>query len=88
MEHPLITKAFSVFDSASESFSPPFFAQTKGLAIRSFADLVNDPNTSVHKYPDQFTLFEIGEFHDDTGVLSATKTPLSCGLAIEFKTPA
>lgn len=83
----MITKIFSVFDSKAEVFSPPFFAQTKGLALRSFTDLVNDPKTTVHQYPADFTMFELGEFDDVKGVVTAHKTPISMGLAQEFKRP-
>lgn len=81
----MILKAFSVYDDAAQAYGQPFFAPALGLAIRMFTDLVNDPKSSPSQYPDQFTLFELGDFDDATGVLERLPTPRSMGKAIEFK---
>ncbi|QCQ85112.1 nonstructural protein [Blackfly microvirus SF02] len=70
-------KIFSVWDSKSKTFSQPFYAMTVGVATRNFTDLVNDPQTQVNKYPDDFTLFELGEFEDSTGKISSENGPQS-----------
>lgn len=63
----MLVQIFSVYDIKSKSFGQPFYSLTRGTAIRSFTDLVNDPQTSINKYPDDFTLFEIGTFDDNSG---------------------
>ena len=78
-------KVFSIFDSKSMLFSQPFFSPTKGSAIRAFEQAVNDPKTDFNKYPNDFTLFEIGDWHEDKGIIEPTQTPINIGLAIEFK---
>lgn len=60
---------FAIFDKASASFSRPFFELTKGLAIRTFTDAVNDANSPFGKYPQDFTLFYLGVFDDQSGEL-------------------
>ena len=84
----MIHKIYSVYDDAAKAFLQPFFAVTDGLAIRSFTEAVNDPNTSLSKYPSQFTLFQIGEYEDSDARISIPSTPRSMGLAVEFvRTP-
>ena len=39
----------------------------------------------MSRYPDDFTLFEIGEWDDDKGSVTMFETKKSLGLAIEYK---
>lgn len=77
-------KIFSVYDSKSEAYMQPFFSPTKGSAVRSFIDSIQDHNTIFCKHPEDYTLFEIGEFDDSTGILITLTTPISLGLALEY----
>lgn len=72
---------FSVFDSKSESFMPPFFSATPASAMRSFATAANDPTHEFNKYGVDFTLFLIGEWDAFTGKLVPEDTPKSLALA-------
>lgn len=77
-------KVFTVYDSKAEAYLPPFLAQTKGQALRSFADLANDKSTNVGKYPEDFTLFELGEYDSIRGEYSMLQAKISLGVASEF----
>lgn len=78
-------KVVSVYDSQLELYSKPFFMQTRGTALRSWADSVNDPQSPFHQHPDDYTLFEIAEYDEETGRFENYATPVSLGVAIEFK---
>lgn len=75
---------FSVYDSKAEAYLRPFFAETRGLAIRSFRDAANDGDASISKHAADYTLFRVGVFDPVTGVLEAC-TPESLGNALTFK---
>ena len=77
---------FTIYDTKAESFNTPFFQNTIGQATRSFTDAVNDPTTSMHNHPEDFTLFEIGSIDLDTAKMETLDTPVSHGLAIHYKT--
>jgi len=62
------TMMFSVFDSKAAVFGTPFFMQREAMAIRAFTDLVNDPQTMVGKHPEDFSLFHVADFDDETAV--------------------
>lgn len=61
---------FSVRDSAVNAFLQPFFAPTKGAAIRMFSDAVSDSSHQFAKHKDDYVLWEIGEFDDANGLMS------------------
>jgi hypothetical protein len=79
----MIKRLFTVFDSKSEVYMPPFTYRTKGEAIRAFTDSVNDSGSQMNKYPADFTLFDIGSF-DDVTCKFDVQSPESIGNAIEF----
>lgn len=78
-------KVFTVYDSKVGAHLQPFYARSTGEAIRSFSQAVMDTNTQFNKYPADFTLFEVGSWDDQSCVFDLNQTPVSLGLAIEFK---
>lgn len=76
--------AFCVYDSKAEAYLRPFFAETKGLAVRSFSAACNDPASEFYKWPGDYTLFLIGGYDQATGHLLAAE-PVSLGVAVTFK---
>lgn len=71
----MILKAYAIRDSKAEMYNVPFFNKTHGEAERNFKQLVNDEKSMVHKYPDDYDLYHIGQYDDDKGVLIALSTP-------------
>lgn len=62
--------AFAVRDAKAEAFvGSPIFVAARGLAVRSFADMVNNAETEFGKYPADFTLFEVGTYDPRNGLL-------------------
>lgn len=64
--------AYTVFDNKALTYSPPFFVNTDGAAVRMFADLANDMGTQVGRHPGDFSLFCVGIFSDANASLEAT----------------
>lgn len=71
----MILKAFSVRDSKAEVFNTPFFQKTHGEAERSFRELVRDPKTMPGKYPEDYDLYYLGEYDDQTGKMELIASP-------------
>jgi len=76
---------FSVFDSKAEAFLRPYFAETRGLAMRAFRDAVNDPSHEMCKHAEDYTLFLIGEFDQGLGQLKVESAPISMVTAITIR---
>lgn len=78
-------KVFAVYDSKAEAYLPPFFAQTAGLAIRLFQQAANEDNHNFNKWSEDYTLFTIGEWDQDSGTLFAAKANTSLGTALQYR---
>ena len=77
-------RIFTVFDQKAAAYLQPFFSPTVGTAVRAFSDTVNDPNSMLSKHPSDFTLFEIGGFDDQSGVVSSLSSHISHGVGLQF----
>jgi len=64
---------FSALDKAVGAFLPPFYARSKAEAIRSFSDAVSNPESNFSKHLDDFVLYELGEFDDNSGIFSGSE---------------
>jgi hypothetical protein len=80
-------KVFAVRDSAVGGFMNPFVAPAVGLAARSFADEVNRPDTPLNAHPEDYELFELGEFDSDSGRINAHPSPVSISRGKEVFIP-
>lgn len=69
----MIQRVFSVYDMKSEAYMPPFFAPTSASAIRSFSDAVHKDGSVFNKHPEDFVLYEIGTFSEQSGELMPCK---------------
>lgn len=59
-------------DTAARVFGTPFFVQASAQAVRSLRDEVNsaDSTSDVRRHPDDFELYEVGVFDEDSGVVT------------------
>ena len=69
----MIHKIYAVYDSKGESYTPPFFDHAEGRAIRTFADCCNDTSHQFGKHPEDYTLFDLGQYDDNTGTITQDK---------------
>jgi len=68
-------KVFSIRDSKAEVYNQPWFAKTYGDGERTFHKITNDPQSMVNTYPDDFDLYCLGEYDDQSGLLVPLDTP-------------
>lgn len=68
-------KIFTVHDARAEAYLPPFYMRTKGEAIRAFETTVKDTNSQFNKYPQDYTLVELGEFDESTADIKLLDKP-------------
>jgi len=74
---------FTVYDSAARRYLEPFFAETVEVACRMFRSLVNKEGHQFNRFPEDYTLFHIGEYDAELGELTAM-TPHSLGVALTY----
>ena len=74
---------FTVFDSAAGAYLEPFFAPSIEFAIRGFREAVNKKDHQFNKFPEDYTLFQVGAWDPKKGVLEPC-APHSLGVALAF----
>jgi len=74
---------FTIYDSKAHAYLTPFFLHNEDMAIRIFADCINDQSHQFGKHPEDYTLFHIGSWNDDKSKFLTTN-PISVGTGVEF----
>lgn len=74
---------FTIHDNAVNAFMQPFFAPTKGSAIRSLTDAVNDPKHEFSRHASDYVLHTLGYFDDSSGLFD-TAPPIRVITALEL----
>jgi hypothetical protein len=82
----MINQVFVVHDAKAETFRNPFIMRSRGEAVRGFIDTINaKEENELSKHPEDFTLFELGEYDDSTGEYKMYEAKKPLGSALEFK---
>lgn len=79
----MLIKVFAILDTKTGIYSHPIFLPTVGAMMRAWVDHANDPRSSICKHPEDYTLFCIGDYDDQTGKFINALTPESLGVAAE-----
>lgn len=61
-------RLYSIKDRATDAFMAPWTAHTDGHAIRMFQDAVNDTQSQMNKHPEDYDLWFVGIFDDQSGM--------------------
>ncbi len=75
----------SIHDTAAQAYMTPMFFQSRGQAIRSFSDAVNDGKSDFYKHPEDYTLFHLGSFNERTGSIDIAPAPAVLTTGINIK---
>jgi hypothetical protein len=77
----------TVKDRAADAYGRPMFVPSTGVAIRSFSDEINRNNADnqLYNHPDDFDLYELGEFDDNTGLFALHEQPKLLSLGKQVK---
>lgn len=82
-------RLYSIYDSKAEQFSPPQVYHNDMLALRGFESIVNDDKMLIKKYPEDFTLYYVGNLGDSDGCYyidssDETRAPVLVGRAVDY----
>jgi len=66
----------SVYDQKARFFSAPFTSMTTDTATRDFVRAVTDSRGMVDKFPQDYELYCIGQFNDETGHVIPFEIPV------------
>lgn len=73
-------------DSAADVFGQPIFVPAIGIAVRSFGDECKrkDANNQMNKHPEDFEMFKVGTYDDNTCEFVCQK-PVSIARGADYK---
>lgn len=78
-------KMYTLYDSAAQAFTVPFFMEDHGLALRAFTDNVNsDKESNISLHPEQFTLFYVADFDTKTASIQIQSPAKELAKGIEL----
>lgn len=86
MQQNHLQKIFVFKDDKSNSYGPPMVMPTKGIFIREVQDQLKQGQAVWAKHPQDFTIFEIGEYDPSTGTVHNYEAKSAIGLVDDFKT--
>jgi len=75
-------KVYTFFDCKVGAYMQPFFAQSSGAALRILLASIERPDHILAKHPADFTLFELGEFDDQTGHFTNHQANVNLGTVL------
>lgn len=85
----LTLKLYSIYDSKAEQFSPPQVYHNDMLALRGFEGIVNDDKMLICKYPEDFSIYYVGNLGDSDGRYyvencDESRVPVLIGRAVDY----
>ncbi len=78
-------KMFAVYDSKAEAYLPPWTAKTTAVALRRFEATAKDENSDFARFGADYTLFELGTWDEDTGLVQLYEAKMNLGTALELR---
>ena len=67
--------AYSIYDEKVLAFNRPYYAETHGAALRAFGEECNRADSMAQKHPEDFRMYHVGAFDQETGVFECLATP-------------
>lgn len=79
------TKLYAIKDSKSNSYGPPMCFGTRGLFLRFISEELQRGQCVWAKHPQDFNMFEVGDYDVDSGSIQIYETKESLGLISDLK---
>ena len=78
-------KIFTIYDNAAKAFMAPIFCRHENEAKRILQTEVNNPQSNLHLYTEDYALFSCGEFNPQNGEFITPDYPVKVCSALEMK---
>ncbi|AXL14618.1 nonstructural protein [Microviridae sp.] len=60
------TEIYTIFDTKAQIYNKPFHQINEAVALRTATDLANDSNSEIAKSPQDYILFYLGNYDDQS----------------------
>lgn len=72
---------YSIYDKKVTMYLPPFYARTDGEALRHARDFIVDAGSPLGKHAEDYDLFHVGYFDDESGLVGDSPNNFLVNLA-------
>lgn len=72
----MIEIILAIKDRALDAFMRPFTTPHRNAAIRSFTDEANRKTSEINNHPEDYDLYQLGTFDQETGKIEQTSIAL------------
>lgn len=80
----MILKMFAVYDDKAKAHLTPFFLPETAQAVREFSNCINMENHAWARNPEDYSLWELGQFENTHATLETYAKPEPLGIGIGF----
>lgn len=77
-------RIFSIFDAKLDAYLEPFFSPTTATGVRMFEATCQNPQSDFARFPQDYSLFEVGVFFPDGGRIEVHEAKIPLGVAVEY----
>lgn len=78
------TTLFAIYDNGAGFFGPPLMSPSLTMFRRSMdLHLRDNPQAPMFEYPEEFAIYEIGFYDEETGNIESHSPPLRVGSVAE-----
>jgi hypothetical protein len=71
---------FTIYDVKAEAYLQPIFVENEATAKRALMDVLSNPEHQFAKYPMDYSLFHIGKYSQENGVIEPVPPTFVCNL--------
>lgn len=77
-------KIFAVYDSKAGAYLPPWTSNNAATASRRFEASLENRESDFARFPADYTLFQIGSWDEEFGVITMDGAPTNLGTALSY----
>lgn len=82
----MILQVYTIKDIKTEIYGSPFYVHTEEQVFRDLATLVREDGHMFNQWPEDFALYELGTWNDETGELLMKTDPVRIGTVATLTT--
>lgn len=77
-------KIFAIYDSKAGAYLPPWTSTNAATAARRFEASLESKESDFARFPADYTLFQIGSWDEEFGVMEMDQAPTNLGTALSY----
>lgn len=73
-------RMYSIYDKKTQLFGFPQYCHNAAQACRMFTGVFLEPQNMMARFPEDYDIYDLGEFDDNSGTVTSDKPTFICSL--------